>query len=113
MSRILVPSRPNGFATSTPPGSPQPIADHIRSRLSRESVRIFNGFFLQGLAELYEAVRTDLRLEPHLAVLNPMLAISGRVQVANQSEFLMEFCYYVSQTCAKLSEQIRDLNPTW
>ncbi len=82
-----MPSRPNGFATSTPPGSPQPIADHIRSRLSRESVRIFNGFFLQGLAELYEAVRTDLRLEPHLAVLNPMLAISGRVQVANQFGF--------------------------
>ena len=35
----------------------------------------------------YNDVRTDLRLEPHLAVLTPLLAISGRVQVANQFGF--------------------------
>ena len=35
----------------------------------------------------YNDVRTDLRLEPHLAVLTPLLAISGRVQVANQIGF--------------------------
>ena len=47
----------------------------------------FSRIFRAPAQAEYNDVRTDLRLEPHLAVLTPLLAISGRVQVANQFGF--------------------------